>query len=264
MPQMIRPPAVAGAFYSANRRDLDATVRGFLEAVPLGTSPNRPKALIVPHAGYVYSGPVAASAYRLLAPLKEQIKHVVLLGPCHRVAIRGLALSSANHFSTPLGEVALDTERAAQLSRLPFVGYSDEAHAQEHSLEVQLPFLQQTLSEFDLLPIACGQASAAEVASVLDLVWGGPETLILVSSDLSHHHDYETAQRMDQLSTSAIEGLAPEKLHDESACGLVPVRGLLLAARERGLSATTLDLRNSGDTAGSKDQVVGYGAYCFA
>lgn len=263
MPQMIRPPAVAGSFYSANRGDLDKSVQNFLDADRSQDLP-RPKALIVPHAGYVYSGPVAASAYRLLAGLKHEIERVVLLGPCHRVAIRGLALSSASRFSTPLGEIPLDTELAAQVSTLPFVGYSDEAHAQEHSIEVQLPFLQKTLDEFSLLPIACGQASASEVAELLDQVWGGPETLILVSSDLSHYHDYETARRMDRLSSDAIEELAPEKLGEESACGRIPVRGLLLAARERGLSATTVDLRNSGDTAGSKDQVVGYGAYSLA
>jgi AmmeMemoRadiSam system protein B len=241
---------------------LGASVQDFLDTA---SSPKavRPKALIVPHAGHVYSGPVAASAYRLLTPINDEIKRVVLLGPCHRVAIRGLALSSASQFSTPLGEVPLETELAKELSTLPFVGYSDEAHAQEHSLEVQLPFLQRTLQDFQLLPIACGQASADEVARVLDLVWGGPETLVLVSSDLSHYHDYETAQRMDRMSSTAIEELAPDKLHAESACGLVPVRGLLLAARDRGLKATTLDLRNSGDTAGSRDQVVGYGAYSF-
>lgn len=262
MANMHRPPAVAGTFYSSNREDLQRAVQGYLDDA--SAAPIRPRALIVPHAGHVYSGAVAASAYRLLTPIAKQIERVVLLGPCHRVAIRGLALSRAERFTTPLGDIPLDTEGAAALARFPFVGYSDEAHAREHSLEVQLPFLQLALGDFALLPIACGHATARDVAALLDAVWGGSETLILVSSDLSHYHDYETAQRLDRSTTRAIEALAPEKLDHESACGLVPVRGLLQAARERGLSATTLDVRNSGDTAGSKDQVVGYGAYCFA
>lgn len=259
---MLRPPAVAGTFYSSNRNDLAAAVHGYLDEAPALTL--TPKALIVPHAGHVYSGPIAATAFRLLVPLAQTISRVVLMGPCHRVAVDGLALSSADRFSTPLGEVDLDTAGAATLAELSCVGYSDAAHAQEHSLEVQLPFLQQTLGPFRLLPIVCGRATTAQVATVLDAVWGGPETLILISSDLSHFHDYETARRMDLQATRAIEELAPEKLADVNACGATPVRGLLQVARNRGLVETTLDVRNSGDTAGAKDRVVGYGAYSFA
>lgn len=262
MPQMLRPPAVAGTFYSSDRSDLAASVQGYLDAEP--ALPLTPKALIVPHAGHVYSGPIAATAYRLLAPLANTIKRVVLIGPCHRVSVDGLALSSADQFSTPLGVINLDTAGAASLAQRPYVGYSDAAHAQEHSLEVQLPFLQRTLGDFELLPIACGHATPSQVASVLEAVWGGPETLLLISSDLSHYHDYDTARRMDHEATRAIEALAPGQLTDEQACGLTPIRGLLQAAKKRGLAATTLDVRNSGDTAGPRDQVVGYGAYCFA
>lgn len=258
---MLRPPAVAGTFYSADRKELARSVQEFLDSEP--PPPLEPKAFIVPHAGHVYSGPVAASAYRLLASRSRVIRRVVLIGPCHRVAVRGLALSTADTFSTPLGEIPLDKAGAERLAALPFVGYSDAAHADEHSLEVQLPFLQRVLDDFELLPIACGHATTDQVAEALDTVWGGPETIILVSSDLSHYHDYSTAQRMDRAASRAIEELAPEKISSEQACGAVPIRGLLRLARERGLEETTLDVRNSGDTAGTRDQVVGYGAYCF-
>jgi AmmeMemoRadiSam system protein B len=220
--------------------------------------------LIVPHAGYVYSGPVAGSAYALLEPLRDTLRRVVLLGPSHRVPFSGLALSSAEAFATPLGAVALDRAATERLAALPQVHTSDAAHAQEHSLEVQLPFLQEVLREFSLVPISAGDASAEEVADAIDLLWGGPETLILVSSDLSHYYDYEVARRFDQETTRAIEELRPEGLDERSACGRVPVRGLLVAAARHGLGARTLDLRNSGDTSGPRDQVVGYGAYAFA
>ncbi|CAI8786869.1 MULTISPECIES: AmmeMemoRadiSam system protein B [Methylococcus] len=255
----VRAPAVAGLFYPADRRQLHALLQGFLgEAKTAGTPP---KALIAPHAGYVYSGPVAASAYVLLKPLRHSIRRVVLLGPSHRIAFRGLALSSTQSFATPLGEIPLDLEAQSVLAALPFVHVLDQAHVLEHSLEVQLPFLQEMLEDFKLVPIVVGDAVPGQVAEAIDLVWGGDETLIVVSSDLSHYHDYATARRMDRATSDAIESLHPEEIGFEDACGRLPVAGLLIAARRRGLSAKTVDLRNSGDTAGSKDSVVGYGAY---
>lgn len=257
----IRPPAVAGMFYPADAQELHRELQQLLGAAVADAPP--PKALIVPHAGYVYSGPVAARAYAQLIPLRERIRRVVLLGPAHRVAFRGLAASSASGFRTPLGDVPLDTAALTPLLELPQVRVLDEAHAQEHSLEVQLPFLQETLGDFRLLPLVVGDATYAEVAEVLEMVWGGDETLILISSDLSHYHDYATAQRLDRATSNAIATLHPERIDYDHACGRTPVGGLLLAARKHGLHAEVLDLRNSGDTAGPRDRVVGYGAYAL-
>lgn len=258
----IRPAAVAGMFYPEDRTILHNYLTELLKEAT-STTTSCPKAIIVPHAGYIYSGPIAASAYHLLEPYREQIKRIVLLGPSHRVALLGLAASSADYFVTPLGEIAIDTTSIKNALRLPQVKLMNEAHAMEHSLEVQLPFLQTVLPDFTLVPLVVGDASAREVSEVLKLLWGGDETVIVISSDLSHYQDYHTAQRMDRATSHAIEELRPEALHYDDACGRHPVSGLLLLAKERGLRVRTLDLRNSGDTAGSKDQVVGYGAYSF-
>jgi AmmeMemoRadiSam system protein B len=220
-----------------------------------------PKALIVPHAGYVYSGPVAASAYLHLAPLCGTITRVVLLGPSHRLGFHGLALSSADYFDTPLGRIAVDKTAQQALAGLQQVQVLDAAHALEHSLEVQLPFLQQMLGVFRLVPVVVGEARAEEVSEVLERLWGGAETLIVVSSDLSHYHDYATAQRMDGATSRAIEQLRYEDLQYGDACGRIPVSGLLHCIRGHGGRMRTVDLRNSGDTAGPRDRVVGYGAY---
>jgi len=256
-----RRPAVAGSFYPGDPRELKRMVDGYLAEVSAEDSP--PKALIAPHAGYVYSGPIAASAYATLAPSHATISRVVLLGPAHRVPLRGLAASSAERFDTPLGSVALDRAAIDLALTLPQVKLMDEAHLLEHSLEVQLPFLQEVLDRFQLAPFVVGDASPAEVAEVLELLWGGPETLIVISSDLSHYYDYRTAKRLDATTSAAIEALRPEDIGYEQACGRNPVNGLLELAKRRGLRARTLDLRNSGDTAGPRDQVVGYGAYAF-
>ncbi|WJW74545.1 AmmeMemoRadiSam system protein B [Thiohalobacter sp. IOR34] len=258
----IRPPAVAGAFYPDDPQELHQMLLGFLAEVPRAAS-EAPKAIIVPHAGYIYSGPIAAQAYVRLLPARERIRRVVLLGPAHRVPIRGLAASSADAFRTPLGDVPLDRAAIDTLLDLPQVQLRDDAHALEHSLEVQLPFLQEVLDDFALVPLVVGDASDAEVAEVLERLWDGPETLIVISSDLSHYHDYATAQAMDRATSQAIEALAPEQIAQEQACGRIPVAGLLQAARHHGLQAHTVDLRNSGDTAGPRDQVVGYGAYAL-
>ncbi len=257
----IREPAVAGMFYPADAVELRNMVNRFLAAAkPVAASP---KAIIVPHAGYIYSGEVAASAYKALESIRDRIKRVVLLGPSHRVAIDGLALSSADCFTTPLGAVPVDKQAAGLLSDLPQVRIFDDAHALEHSLEVQLPFLQQVLDEFALVPLVVGDASAEQVAEVIERLWDGPETLIVISSDLSHYQDYSTAQQLDEATCRAIETLHPEEIGYHDACGRNPVNGLLIAARHHGLKATTVDLRNSGDTAGPRDQVVGYGAWIF-
>lgn len=274
---LVRPAAVAGYFYPGEPKALAATVRGLLETAPVGRAPqaqapqamsagqaiDAPKAMIVPHAGYVYSGPIAATAYARLAPLRSQIKRVVLIGPAHRVALRGLAIPSCDAFDTPLGRVPVDKKAVAALRALPFVTVSDEAHAEEHSLEVHLPFLQAALDDFAIVPIVAGAASAEDVARVLETLWGGPETLIVISSDLSHYLDYQAARRIDAATTQAIERLRPSDIGHEQACGRIPIIGLLTLAQKRGMSCATVDLRNSGDTAGDKSRVVGYGSYLF-
>ena len=255
----IRPAAVAGRFYPDNPGELEASVRGYLAAAKGVRS--APKAIIAPHAGYIYSGAVAASAYAALASARGKITRVVLLGPCHRIPVRGLALSGADAFATPLGNVPLDKKACAELAILPQIETFDASHAQEHSLEVHLPFLQVALGRFTLVPLAVGDATEAEVAQVLERVWGGAETLIVVSSDLSHYLSYDRARELDAATCEAIERLDGAAIGRDQACGRVPVRGLLALARKKGLRVVTADLRNSGDTAGPRDQVVGYGAW---
>lgn len=257
----IRSPAVAGMFYPNDPTELRSEIDAYLGAVVYDGP--APKALIAPHAGYIYSGPVAANAYARLRAIRNRIRRVVLLGPAHRVPFRGLAASSAQAFETPLGAVTVDQESLAAIADLPQVQVLDEAHRLEHSLEVQLPFLQTALDDFTLVPLVVGEASAQAVAEVLERLWGGSETLIVISSDLSHYHDYDTARRMDGKTTAAIEALRDDAIGYDDACGRNPVNGLLQAARHHGLHARTVDLRNSGDTAGPRDRVVGYGAYVF-
>ena len=257
----VRPAAVAGLFYPGAAAPLAADVRACLGAVA-GTAGAIPKAVVVPHAGYIYSGRVAASAYARLVAGRGAFRRVVLLGPTHRVPVRGLALTSARAFATPLGAVEVDRDAAALALTLPQVHENDAAHAQEHSLEVQLPFLQTVLGDFKVVPFAVGVTSAAEVAAVIELLWGGRETLIVVSSDLSHYHRYDDARRIDRATSDAVLALDPALDH-EQACGATPLNGLLLCARRRGLLPELLDLRNSGDTAGDRARVVGYASFAF-
>jgi hypothetical protein len=257
-----RPAAVAGMFYPDSPAELRRTVGQMLADAGHAEARHVPKALIVPHAGYIYSGPVAATAYARLSALRGRIRRVVLLGPTHRVYVRGLALPDAERFATPLGDVALDVDAMAKLVGLPQVVKSDAAHQMEHSLEVQLPFLQQVLGDFDLLPLAVGEASAEQVAEVLEKVWGGPETLIVISSDLSHYLPSELAREVDNGTVHAIMAL-DSHLNHEQACGATPINGLMLAARRHHLRPVTLDVRNSGDTAGDPSRVVGYASFAF-
>ena len=257
-----RSPAVAGMFYPSNPAELDTQVRALLAGVQQKAYSRIPKAMVVPHAGYIYSGPVAAEAYARLAPAASHIRQVVLLGPVHRVPVRGLALPRATEFVTPLGKIPLDAEATHAIADLPQVVVSDEAHALEHSLEVHLPFLQTVLGRFKLLPLAVGSASAEQVAEVLERVWGGEETLIVISSDLSHYHSYDVARKIDRETVEHILAVRPD-LNHEQACGATPVNGLLVYASKHGLSPELLDLRNSGDTAGDRSRVVGYASIAF-
>ena len=259
----VRPPAVAGMFYPATAPELARDI-GMLLAGAESTARGKPvpKAIIAPHAGYIYSGPIAATVYARLAPARGKITRVALLGPVHRVPVRGLVLPGVRALATPLGEIAIDVEATKRIAQLPQVTVNPAAHAPEHSLEVHLPFLQSVLEKFRVVPLAVGDATADEVAQVLDALWGGAETLIVVSSDLSHYLSYGEAQAIDRATAQAILNLRTNISH-EQACGGTPVNGLTLAARRRGLTPELLDLRNSGDTAGDRNRVVGYGAFAF-
>lgn len=258
----VRPAAVSGMFYPGMPSELTHNIDAMLAAATATSGAPVPKAIIAPHAGFIYSGPVAASIYALLTPARARIKRVVLLGPTHRVAIHGMALPGVDSFSTPLGMVPIDTASVEKLMALPFVGTNAEAHRLEHSLEVHLPFLQKIFDAFTLLPLAVGRASAQQVATVLDLLWGGEETLIVISSDLSHYLPYAAAQATDRATAQAILDLRTDINHQQ-ACGATPVIGLNLLAQQRGLKPQLIDLRNSGDTAGDKARVVGYGSFAF-
>jgi len=259
----VRQPAVAGMFYPAAASELAGDVGALLAgAESAARGKPVPKAIIAPHAGYVYSGAIAATAYARLAPARGIVTRVVLLGPVHRVPVRGLALPGATALATPLGNIPVDAEAIAALATLPQVTVNPAAHALEHSLEVHLPFLQTVLAKFSVVPLAVGDATADEIAQVLEALWGGAETLIVVSSDLSHFLGYSEAQAIDRATAQAILDLRTDISH-EQACGGTPVNGLTLAARRRSLTPQLLDLRNSGDTAGDRRRVVGYGAFAF-
>lgn len=266
--QRIREAAVAGAFYPDDPDQLESMIERFLKDVHLEddlTQPEMPlvKAIIAPHAGYVYSGPIAAYAYAHLMASDVPIKRFILIGPAHYAPVRRLALSTAAAFRTPLGLVRVDEELAAAALALPMVEIDDDAHEPEHCLEVQLPFLQTLSPDFSILPLLVGGATAEDTTAALGALWGGPETRIIISSDLSHYHSSATARQLDRETATAIEALRPEGLRGDSACGRVAIQGLLLQAQRHGLVPRTVDLRNSGDTGGPHDRVVGYGAFTF-
>lgn len=256
-----RPAAVAGMFYPGDAASLGANVNQLL-ATSHSRPAVQPKVLIVPHAGYVYSGATAALAYAQLTPWRNLIRRVVLLGPTHRVAVNGMALPTVDKFSTPLGEVPLDSAAIARLAEFPQVVFSDQVHAQEHSLEVQLPFLQKVLADFNLIPLAVGHCPPSAVAEVINHLWGGRETLIVISSDLSHFLPYAVAQAEDRNTCRHILQFDPH-IRPDQACGAYPMNGLLLVAQQRRLNVRQIDLCNSGDTGGDKNRVVGYAAFAF-
>lgn len=258
-----RPPAVAGTFYPMDKNELTEHINNYLSHTKKSTQLNTfPKALIVPHAGYIYSGAVAASGYALLKNATH-IKRVILLGPAHHVPFDNIALPTVTHFETPLGKIPIDIQAIKELSSLENVTLLDLPHMEEHSLEVQLPFLQTVLKDFSLIPAVIGHTSPEIVASFLEKAWGGKETLIVISSDLSHYLDYNTCNKIDQETIKAIEKLDPYFITGERACGYIGLNSLLLIAKEKELSVQTIDVRNSGDITGEKERVVGYGAWAF-
>lgn len=258
----VRPAAVAGTFYPADPRELELLLdRCFADAVVPQRGASVPEALVVPHAGLVYSGPVAASAYLRLIDAKERIRRVVLIGPSHRVPVRGIALSGADAFATPLGEVPVDAAGRTLALGSPQVRVDDEAHRWEHCLEVQLPFLQRVLGDFGIVPLVTGACLTEVVADLLGALWGGAETLVVVSTDLSHYHRYEQAVRLDATTAAEVVAGRADAIGDHDACGSHSLRGLLAVSAREGAQIELLDLRNSGDTAGDRDRVVGYGAF---
>ncbi len=254
---------MAGKFYPADPSELRHLIENLLSGTEQGTGP-APKALISPHAGLIYSGPIAASAYAQLLPFKETIRKVVLIGPAHYVFVPGMAVPTAEAFETPLGTVKVNRELLEKARKFPVVKESDAAHAPEHCLEVQLPFLQVVLKEFEILPLLAGQIDGEEIAQVLDSLWGGAETCFIISSDLSHFLPWQAARKLDTTTADAIENLKPELIGEHQACGRLPIKGFLESASRHSLKGTLLDLRNSGDTAGGRDRVVGYGAFAFS
>lgn len=262
----IRRPAVAGRFYPADPDQLEAEVQRYLNAAHAPDDcldPPLVKAIIAPHAGYPYSGPIAASAYVHLACSDIPVKRFVLIGPAHFAPVRGLALSGATAFDTPFGRVRVDEAGRAAALALPGVVIDDAAHAPEHCLEVQLPFLQELFLDFTIVPLLVGDADPEQVAAVLDALWDGAETRVIISSDLSHYYQYAAARRLDRETADAVVALRPEALREDSACGQAAIAGLLPVARCHGMSARLVDLRSSGDTGGPRDRVVGYGAFIF-
>lgn len=258
---IIRQAAVAGTFYPAAPHKLESMIRNFL--VNAKENLPAPKAIIAPHAGYVYSGSIAANAYACLANVCHKIKRVVLVGASHHVYFKAIAASRADYFSTPLGQVKVDQDAISKISAFTDIKILDEAHFAEHSLEVQLPFLQILLKNFSIIPLLAGVIAPQQIAKSIEALWGGLETLVIISSDLSHYFDYKTAQNLDQKTAQAIIDLNPQNIQDEQACGLLPIKGLLEVAIKKHLQAKVIDLRNSGDTSGLKDKVVGYGAFHF-
>ncbi len=258
--EQVRAAAVAGTFYPADPQRLAHDVDAYVG--PASPAP-APKALIGPHAGYVYSGPIAGQGYARLGRARGQVNRVVLVGPAHFVALTGLAVSAADRWVTPLGAVDIDDAARRAVLEMPGVVLADEPHAREHSLEVHVPFLQRVLGSFRLLPIVVGRASPEDVAAVLDTVWGGPETLVVVSTDLSHYHDDETARMLDRRTAAAVVAGRVDDIGADAACGALPVRGLLVAGRRHGLRTELVDLGTSADTGGPGDRVVGYGSFAL-
>ncbi len=257
-----RRAAVAGHFYPTEATVLSAEIEQFLNNAS-NLELHDIKAIITPHAGYIYSGAIAASAYSQLHNRTTAITNIIILGPAHRVAFSGIATSSAQYFDTPLGSIELNRSLIEKIESLSYVQCHDEAHRDEHSIEVQLPFLQNILNKFTIVPLLVGNCDSNDVATILNLLWGESETLIIISSDLSHFNSYDIATKNDDITSQAILNLQPEKIDYSDACGRTPVKGLLKVAQTKLLKVAILDVRNSGDTAGDKTRVVGYGAYSF-
>jgi hypothetical protein len=263
-----RRPAAAGVFYPADSELLGRTVRALLDAAPPASRPGSraarfPRAIVVPHGLLGLAGTVAAAAWSRVAPHAARYKRVVILGPSHHAQFAGLAAPFSDAFATPLGPVEVDRIGIETARCFPQLFISDEPHEQEPSLEVQLPFVQLVLPEVTILPLVVGETEDAESAQVIESLWNDT-TLVVVSTDLSHYHDAATAQRIDHATGQAIEALEALRIQEEQACGHAALRGLLVVARARGLRASRVELRHSGETSGDLSEVIGYGSFVFA
>jgi len=264
---IIRPPAVAGTFYPNDADILRSEIDGLMDAALHSDAVSgdvSPKAIIVPHAGLMFSGSLAALGFATVRALKDTIKRIVIIGPAHRMAFQGIALARADQFATPLGNMRCDLPALQKALALPHVQMLDDAHTLEHGLEIELPFIQRLFGEdadIGIVPLLVSRCSPRQVHEVIEKLWGGPETLIVISSDLSHFHDYDTAKKMDNRTRAMIENFDAENIDTNDACGALPVAGMLIAARNRGMKIKTLGMRNSGDVTGDKSRVVGYGAW---
>lgn len=262
---LIKRPAVAGKFYPGDAKALRQMLAELFAAAAKRVAPINtcPKAIIAPHAGYIYSGATAAAGYQVLTAFADRIKHVTLLGPAHYIPVLGLACSSSDFFETPLGKLVVRPSLRSQILNLPQVKTNDSAFEKEHSLEVHLPFLQTVLNNFTILPLLVGRAEPAEIAEVIEACWGDEHSLIVISSDLSHYLSYEQAQMIDQQTSAAIVSLQVDNIDRHQACGRSPIKGLLTAAQHHNLYVKVIEQCNSGDTAGDKSRVVGYASYHF-
>lgn len=253
---------VAGYFYPNDPNTLSKQIDDFLLNTEIEKNNIIPKAIIVPHAGYIYSGQTAAFSYNCLEKIKNKIKKVVIIGPAHRVGFNGIAGTLATEFVTPLGVVKVDESSMENVLTMPSVMILEEAFQGEHCLEVQLPFLQKILNNFTIVPLIVGNVSYITLSEVIERLWGFDDTLFVISSDLSHYHDYKTAQNMDSTTANAIVNLEPDNITYDNACGRIGIQAMLDIAKSKNMTVKQLDLRNSGDTAGDKNRVVGYGAFC--
>jgi AmmeMemoRadiSam system protein B len=261
----IRHAAVAGQFYSDDPDELAHNVDSYIHSGLADVNANSLHGLIVPHAGYIYSGPVAGVAYWVLQKARSRIRTVVLAGPSHRVFLEGIGASLAAEWHTPLGPVAIAQDETSKLlHEFSAVNVRDDAHAPEHSLEVQLPFLQRVLDpDWQLLPLVVGHVDSNVMAEVLEPYLTRPDVVVIVSTDLSHYLTYDDARERDNRTAWNIIERNPDHIFDDDACGAYPLRGALVAAKEGDCNIELLALANSGDTQGSRDRVVGYGAFAI-
>ncbi len=250
---------VAGLFYPSEPEELKSMLETFVNTAK--SVNNLTRAVIAPHAGYVYSGPIAGSAYKALYSSKENIKNVIILSPSHNCSFDGVATHSAQAFSTPLGDIEVNQELKEKIASLPFIKELDEAFIREHALEVHLPFIQYVLPHAKILPLVVGQTYPEEIQMLIETLWNDPSNAFVISTDLSHFLSYMQAQKLDSLTAKQFERKLFQEIHHEQCCGYFPVRGMLKFAKEHGLKISTLDLRNSADTAGDKGRVVGYGSF---
>ena len=258
--EKIKQADVAGMFYPGEEASLRQMVDGFIQKAL--SFDLRPRAIIAPHAGYIYSGSIAGTAYKTIAAVRDQIENVIIMSPAHRFYLRGIALHMADAFATPLGNIPVNIGIVKKIKQFSSVQWEERSFIQEHGLETHLPFIQRAFKPgIKIVPMIVGECQESEVAEILESVWEDPRNFVIISSDLSHFHSYADAKKLDRNTVDLIQNLDSQSLDTEFACGHYPICGLLNLARNRKLKIKALDIRSSGDTAGSKESVVGYGSF---